>query len=429
MSRGRGPVAEAVATGAPLAAVLAAVGGLYVAQSVVTGVTLVGLPAILRESGLPLQRIGLVYLALLPWVLKGLWAGAVERCRLPPAGRPRTPRIVALGTLISALSLAAAAVIGPAAFGPLLACLLVAALATATVDIACDGFAVETLSAHNRGWGNAAQVGGAYLGLSIGGALFLVLTAEAGWTVAALVTAALILGLGLPFLLLVPRLGADAHRAHRPGLAAALRNPRIRTGLLLVPVFGLGLRLGQSMLGPFLIDAGLSLKAVGLINGLGGAGVGLLGTLVGGAAVRRLGSAASVRIAIAAQGLTLVVFALAATWGLQAPELLGALALLAAATAAFGFVALYAELMAYASPAQAGIDFTLFQCADALIALLGGAVSGVLAGRLGYPACFALAACASLAAAFAAPYLIRRAAAECAEERTTGRGPIVGALP
>ncbi|MBB2965250.1 hypothetical protein FHU13_005679, partial [Methylobacterium sp. R2-1] len=195
MPRCSGRVAEAVAGGAPLGSVLAAVGGLYVAQSVVTGVTLMGLPAILRESGLPLERIGLVYLALLPWVLKCLWSGAVERTRLPPVGRPRTPRIVALGTLISALALAAAAGTGPASFGPLLACLLVAALATATVDIACDGFAVETLAARHRGWGNAAQVGGAYLGLSIGSAVFLFLTAEAGWTTAVLAMAAMVLGL------------------------------------------------------------------------------------------------------------------------------------------------------------------------------------------------------------------------------------------
>ncbi|MGX5777036.1 hypothetical protein [Methylorubrum zatmanii] len=208
MPRCSGRVAAAVAGGAPLGSVLAAVGGLYVAQSVVTGVTLMGLPAILRESGLPLERIGLVYLALLPWVLKCLWSGAVERTRLPPAGRPRTPRIVALGTLISAL---------------------------------------------------------------------------------------------------------------------------------------------------------------------------------------------------------------AAASGTRAPEPLGALALLSAATAAFGFVALYAEPMAHASPAQAGIDFTLFQCADALF---GGAVSGVPAGQLGDPACFALAACASLAAAIAAARLIRRAAREAG----TGRG-------
>ncbi|MBB2965257.1 putative MFS family arabinose efflux permease, partial [Methylobacterium sp. R2-1] len=254
-------------------------------------------------------------------------------------------------------------------------------------------------------------------GLSIGSAVFLFLTAEAGWTTAVLAMAAMVLGLGLPFLVLAPRLGTEATRAHRPGLAAALRNPRIRIGLLLVMVFGLGLRLGQSMLGPFLIDAGLSLKAVGLINGLGGAGIGFLGTLVGGAAVRRLGSAASVRIAIGAQCLALAVLALAAASGTRAPEPLGALALLSAATAAFGFVALYAELMAYASPAQAGIDFTLFQCADALIALFGGAVSGVLAGQLGFPACFALAACASLAAV-AAARLIRHAA----REASTGRG-------
>lgn len=401
-----------VSGAAPLAPVLTAIGGLYIAQTVVMGVTLTSLPAIMRLSGLPLDRIGLVYLALLPWVLKCLWSGAVERYRLPPNGRPRTPRIVAVGILLSAAALAASAAIGPTSFVPLLGCLLIAAFATATVDIACDGFAVETLSERHRGWGNSAQVGGAYIGMSIGGALFLYLTAEAGWGTAALAISGLILALGLPFLLIAPRFGTPSQREHRPRLAAAFRNPRIRTGLLLVLVFGLGQRLGQGMLSPFLIDAGLSLKQVGAITGLGVAGIGFLGTIVGGAAVRRFGSTTSTRIAIAAQAVCLATLALAAASGLRAPELLAAMVFIASASAAFGFVSLYAELMGYASPSQAGIDFTLFQCADATIALIGGTASGMLAGHLGYPACFALACCASLIANVVVTRLVRRAARE-----------------
>ncbi|TIU68618.1 MAG: MFS transporter, partial [Mesorhizobium sp.] len=41
------------------AAIVAAIGGLYVAQSVIGGITWTGLPAVMRDQGLPLDRIGL----------------------------------------------------------------------------------------------------------------------------------------------------------------------------------------------------------------------------------------------------------------------------------------------------------------------------------------------------------------------------------
>ncbi|TIW19676.1 MAG: MFS transporter, partial [Mesorhizobium sp.] len=44
------------------AAIVAAIGGLYVAQSVIGGITWTGLPAVMRDQGLPLDRIGLLTL-------------------------------------------------------------------------------------------------------------------------------------------------------------------------------------------------------------------------------------------------------------------------------------------------------------------------------------------------------------------------------
>jgi len=48
--------------------------------------------------------------------------------------------------------------------------------------------------------------------------------------------------------------------------------------------------------------------------------------------------------------------------------------------------------MALSSPRQAGVGFTLFQCADALTAMAGGVLGGWLADSAGYAQCFGLAA-------------------------------------
>jgi MFS transporter (putative signal transducer) len=78
---------------------------------------------------------------------------------------------------------------------------------------------------------------------------------------------------------------------------------------------------------------------------------------------------------------------------------------------AFGFVCLYSLLMGYSSQRQAGVDFTLFQCADALVAALAGFAGGPIAQRAGYPATFSLAAMFGIAACVVLPILIGRAAA------------------
>lgn len=78
-----------------------------------------------------------------------------------------------------------------------------------------------------------------------------------------------------------------------------------------------------------------------------------------------------------------------------------ALVLVGLMLAALGFVwvALYSALMNLTSPLQAGVDFTVFQSADALLAMAGGVAGGWLAEHLGYYFCFGLAAALSIVAA------------------------------
>jgi MFS transporter (putative signal transducer) len=380
-------------------AIVTAIGGLYVAQSAIGGITWTGLPAVMRSEGMPLDDIGLVSLIVLPWALKFLWSPAVERFRLPPAGRNRSGTIVLAGGLVSIAGLLAAGLIGPAAFVPMLACLTVVAFAASTVDIACDGFAVQSLAKENHGWGNAAQVGGAYLGSAIGAGLFLVLVDASGWRIAVWAMAALLLLLGLPFLLGTASRMPDETREHVPSLRAALRRPEIRRGLAAAAIYVVAQKVGLAMLGPFLIDAGLELSTVGLINGVGSMFVGVAAALAGGALVKSWGMRNVLILALVLQAAALFFFS---AFDLQGGMSKAALTSVAIASSsgilAFGFVALYAQFMRWSDPRQAGVDFTLFQCMDALVSMAGGIAAGYVAEYFGCGVFFAAAGAIALAA-------------------------------
>ncbi len=374
-----------------------AVGGVYVGQSLLGGLVFIALPGILRERGLPLDLVGLVSLVSLPWALKILWSQGVERYRLPPTGSARSRRIVAVCGLATLAGLAAAAFVDLANWPLLLGLFVAIAFAASTADIAADGHAVESLAASHHGWANAAQVGGAYLGSALGSGLFLILVARLDWRAAVLLTAALFAVLLLPFLLVRPP--PSGPREHQPSLRFALGRPRLRAGLLLAALYVVSMKWGVALSGPFLVDAGLDLAALGLVNGLGGLGVGFASALAGGALVRLWGAARVMLMALALQGAVLAALAFCAWHGGSPRAMLVGLALAGSSgVMALGFVALYAAFMALADPRQAGIDFTLLQGVDALVSMAGGLGAGVTAQHLGYGGYFGMASFLVMAA-------------------------------
>ena len=376
----------------------------YAAQSVIGGLTWGGLATVLRDRGLPLDQIGLVSLLMLPWALKFLWSPFVERARVP-RGRPvRTAAVTMIGGAVAVAGLAVAGLLPLQPLLPVLAALLVVAFATATVDIAVDGHAVGALEGRALGWGNAAQVGGAYVGAAIGGGLFVVMVARWGWTAGTLSMAALVAVLLAAFAL-AARGGPSAPAgAPLPSLGRTWSRPEIRRGLILTAGFVVAQKASQQMLGPYLIDLGLSLETVGLLSGASSIGLGLAGAILGGALVRVYGIGATMRIALALQALMLVVIALSAAGvAVPRPVVVGAAMLASSAVTAIGFTALYAQFMAWADPAQGGVDFTVFQCLDATISMALGVLVGLGAEYRGYDTVFGIAAAAALAMALILP--------------------------
>ncbi|MFC5384722.1 MFS transporter [Aquamicrobium segne] len=375
-----------------------AAGGIYTAQSLVGGLTFLGVPAVLRAENVALDKIGMVSLAMLVWAVKFLWAAPVERRRLGSGGHRRSRVLMLAGEGVVALALVAFALAAEADFTVILSLLIIMAAASATVDIVCDAYLIEQFPQERRGLGNIAQVGGGYLGLIFGSGLFVFLYSMVGWAGASVVLALLVVLMSMPMALTrEPKVVLPA-QAPPPRLSEGFRRPEVRIGIVMAIVFELGGRLAQALAGPFLVDAGLSLAALGLLNGGGGVAAGLAGTLAGGFAAQRLGASRAMMAVACVHVLTLGALTGAIVFDIDNLPLLTGLFVLEGGMMAAGFVVSYARLMALASSAQPGVDFTIFQCASAIVAACAGMAGGVMAARAGYPAVFMIALLAACAA-------------------------------
>jgi len=335
-----------------------------------------------------------------------LWAPVLERWRLPAGRLQRRSRTLVLAGqwLIAAvlLLLGLAARAGHLSLaehaGLILAGLILAALVAASTDVASDGFTVEQLASQQRGWGNVAQVCGSYVGAMLGAGGFLLVAGTLGWPQALLVAALAMVLLSVPMLLLrePPRGQALASVEQRPSLMHALRRPQVRTGLLLMLLSSIGVRLTLGMFGPFLLDKGLRLEELGWFFGTLHLGAGLTGAVLGGLLVRAAPGWKAVWIAVRLKALVLIALTVAAATA--SLTILMVLVGLMFAALGFVWVALYSALMGLASPWQSGVDFTLFQSADALLAVAGGVSGGWLSQHLGYEVCFGCAAASAVVA-------------------------------
>lgn len=376
--------------------ILVAAGGIYTAQSLVGGLTFMGIPAVLRADNVALDKISLVSLVMLVWALKFLWAPTLERLRILPNGRRRSRGIMVCGEVITAALLVALGFTGAASFTMIIALLLLLAVASATIDIACDAFIIEQLAQDSRGPGNVAQVGGGYLGLIFGSGLFVTTVALHGWLAACILLACLVILMSLPMLLTREAPVAPIAMASMPSLVDAFQRVDIRTGLVLAVVFEMSGRLTQSLTGPFLVDAGVPLSLLGMLNGLGGVMAGICGAALGGWIVHRRGPVKAVFSIAAAHVIALCSVALIVALGIRHLPLLVTLFVIETAVMAAGFVAIYARLMGLVSPSQPGVDFTLFQSASAIAAALFGTAGGLLAHQAGYAASFVMSAALSM---------------------------------
>ncbi|SFN72938.1 MFS transporter [Xenorhabdus japonica] len=379
--------------------------GVYTIQSTIGMLTLQSMPAFLRSHGVTPDKIGLLYLLMLPWACKFLWAPIVERYRKSGSGDTHPRRLMLWGNLLIILLFCAMSLATPAEHMPLIiAALFLITLCLTVVDTTTDGHAIDRLSPQHRPWSNVMQVGGGYLGAIIGSGLFLYLTSLYGWHIGAGALTIVILLMSLPILFIRKTQGKQQPDVSKvvitPSLKSALRRTPVKQALVLILLCMIGTRLSLGMLSPFLIDRGVDLTQLGIIAASGGALAGLSGVLFGGIIVRKLGAIQTLLGLMLLECIVLVGIFWLAQQSESSVSLLSVVYVLITLITAAKFVALYTQMMSLAAGTQSGVDFALMQSADMSIAIICSILGGLIVTKASYASLFALASLFTLAGLF-----------------------------
>ncbi|MDH3223975.1 MAG: MFS transporter, partial [Gemmatimonadota bacterium] len=264
---------------------------LYMSQGTATGFLVAGFPSVMRALGLPLEILWVAFMPPIFYSTKFLWAPLADRYWIRSLGRRRTWLLpAALGLSASFLVLARfppdQSLVASAA------ALLLIGLCGANLDIATDAYAVEMLNAAERGIGNGLQSAGLVCGAVIGDGVMLVVVDNFGWANAMVTLAVAIPLIAAPALIRrepPPPVAGWDDGTPDASLLRFLRRPEAPAMLVLGLATGLCYYLVFPIVGPFLVDSGLSLTQVGLAVGIVGTAAGVLGALLGGVSINFFG--------------------------------------------------------------------------------------------------------------------------------------------
>ncbi|MEE4144820.1 MAG: MFS transporter [Halieaceae bacterium] len=372
---------------------------LYFSQGLPAGLLAHALPALLRQHQVSLEFISYLELLALPWMLKFVWAPYVDRFHFPGTGPHRSwilPMQAAVILLLLLLSQFDPDLIFGSYLLPFFAILLLFNVCSATQDIATDGLTVKLLPSAWRGLGNSIQVSGYKLGMIIGGSLLLLAIDRIGWQSSFFILAGLLALLTVPALVFRERPDINANGGDAPTPASPafswqsnldfFRQPGIALWLVVLVSYKLGDAFGSGMVKPMLVDAGLTLSAIGTLT-LASSVAGILAAIVGGLLYYRLGP----RLTLLGFGLLQAIgiggFALIASGQTQLTTIYGVM-LFEQMADGMSTVVLFALMMDQCRENHEGADYSLQTCLQVILSGLVGLSSGWIASRVGYELLF-----------------------------------------
>ena len=364
-------------------------------------------PAWLYTEHIDLKVIGAVTLIQFPYTWKFLWSPLLDRYSVPTLGRRRGWMLltqVALLVVIASLG----------GFSPqhdlgiiiLLATLL--AFLSATQDIALDAYRRELLLDNELGLGSAVHVNAYRISGLIPGSLALILADHLPWNMVFIITALFMLpGIAMTLLVSEP-LAVNTPRTLRDAVVEPFREfigCRGWQSALLILAFLFFYKLGDSLstalATPFYLEMGFSKTQIGLIAKNAGLWPAVIGALLGGIWMLKLGINRALWLFGVVQVVSIFGFYWLSTQGhhaeiasinlMQLAFVIG----LEALGVGLGTAAFVAYIAHTTHPAYTATQFALFTSLAAVPRTFVNATAGWLVEQLGWSSFFLL--CAALA--------------------------------
>lgn len=253
------------------------------------------LPAWLRSEGIDLKTIGFFALIQFPYTWKFLWSPLLDRFSIPGFGRRRGWMLLTQIGLL--LTIGFMGGLSPKDnIWPILWLATLLAFLSGTQDIAVDAFRREILSDNELGLGNAVHVNAYRIAGLIPGSLSLILADRMPWNEVFWITSAFMLpGMAMAWLVSEP-LVRGAPKTLRQAVSEPFHEFMGRQGwrgalliLGFIFLYKVGDSLCTALATPFYLDMGFSKTDIGLIAKHAGLWPAVIGALLGGLWMVKLG--------------------------------------------------------------------------------------------------------------------------------------------
>ncbi len=348
-------------------------------------------PAWLRSEGVDLKAIGLFALIQFPFTWKFLWSPLFDRY-IPPLGRRRGWLLISQVCLL--LILPAFGYFSPQFNLWGVAYLsLVVAFFSASQDIVLDAYRRELLLEHELGIGNAIHVNAYKIAGLVPGSLSLILADHLPWNSVYFITALFMLpGIITTLLVKEPEL-KGAPKTLRAAVIEPFeefRSRGLKSGLLILAFiffYKLGDSMATALATPFYLDMGFSKTEIGLIAKNAGLWPSVIGGLLGGVWMIRLGINRALWLFGAVQMLAILGFAWLAMVG-HSPLWLAVVIGVEALGVGLGTSAFVAFIARTTHPLYTATQFALFTSLAAVPRTFANAATGYLVESLGWKTFF-----------------------------------------
>jgi PAT family beta-lactamase induction signal transducer AmpG len=358
------------------------------------------LPAWLKTEGVSLKEIGLFALIGLPFTWKFIWAPLFDRYALPFGLRRGWLFVTQLGLFVS---LPVFGFFHPQIDIRTIAffCVWVAFL-SASQDVVLDAYRRELLPDVELGLGNAVHVNAYKIASLVPGSLSLILADHMEWSSVFMITALFMLpGLVMTLLVTEPALKNVAPKTLRAAVVEPFQEFITRNGLnsaltvlLFIFLYKLGDSMATALATPFYLEMGFSKTEIGLVAKNAGLWPSVIGGMLGGIWMMRLGINRALWIFGAVQMIAILGFAWLAMVGHSLPWLALAIGLEALGVG-LGTAAFVAYIAHTTNPLYTATQFALFTSLAAVPRTFANAATGYLVEYFGwvnfFVLCFVLA--------------------------------------
>ena len=362
---------------------------LYIAQSIPSSFFATALQVMMREANYSLATIGLLQLVKLPWVVKFLWSPLVDRHCL--TGRDFR-RCIVVSEIVYAIFIILAGHLNVTDNLYLIIFMVMLSLvASATQDIATDALAILMHTGRDKSMVNSMQSMGSFGGALIGSGVLLLVLHQFGWHMVTPFLGVFVL------LMLIPLL-------RRKDLNIAQKDVRQRARLTDFASFfvqrGIWRQIGflllyyasiigiLSMMRPWLVDLGYSMKEIGVMSGIIGTSSAFCASFGAGFIVRRIGIFTARILFACFVLLTTLYFLGLVMLGTPTTAMLYGGIVLMWMSYGMATIVVYTSAMECVRPGREGTDFTVQTVLTHLSGIIMAGLSGAVADHFGYHGLF-----------------------------------------